>query len=155
LNEDGFEESKSFGNFTWFFAGSAGTNRDDFHKLADQDRKVRDFTSRIPHWIELPGASTPFDAMFMAITSLKFRLPEITKIEKKVLLLFAKVPWRDGRHLSICVDTIVASRSESGKTQAVSFLQVAAALEDGTQVSPNTLSDVGKEDLTGHLEIAS
>jgi hypothetical protein len=152
LDEDGFEKKKPFGDFTWFFAGSAGTNREDFHKLADQDRKVRDFTSRIPHWIELPGASTPFDAMFMAITLLKDRLSEITKIEKKVLLLFAKTPWRDARHLSICVDAIVALGAGPGKT--VSFNKVVAALDDGTQVSPPLLLEVGGEQLNGYLEIA-
>lgn len=100
-------KSGSVENLVWFFAGSAGTTRQEFmSQLEAHERKVIDFFDRIHFDIQLPSVNEPGQAVLTMLSSIrsywkKNQLPK--KISKKVLLAFACTKWSSTRSImTIC-----------------------------------------------------
>jgi hypothetical protein len=114
LSMKGSKSGKVAG-LVWFFAGSAGRNREEFtRRLRKIDRKVTDFFDRIHFHIDLPGADHAGQAIVQALASIKKydqarnRNSSTTRlgiklIEKNALLLLGATPWSSVRQLdTIC-----------------------------------------------------
>jgi hypothetical protein len=114
LSMKGSKSGKVSG-LVWFFAGSAGRNREEFtRRLRKIDRKVDDFFDRIHFHLDLPGADHAGQAIVQALASIhKYDQsrnqaiavvqPKVELIEKNALLLLGATPWSSVRQLdTIC-----------------------------------------------------
>jgi len=106
ISDVGFGEGQGL---YWFFAGSAAGTRDSFvAAFYEKDKKVQDFFDRIQVYIELPGVSTPGEAMLQALVNLGQSKSgkSIIAIEKAVLLAFGSTNWESARQLQTACQLI-------------------------------------------------
>lgn len=94
-------------NLIWFFAGSAGSTRQEFmNQIKTDERKVIDFFDRIHFDMQLPDVEAPGQAILTLMSAIKTywekdRLPK--QISIKVLLAFACTQWTSTRSImTIC-----------------------------------------------------
>ena len=108
-NEDGVLENRQAKNLIWMFAGSAGSNREEFiAKFQEEGNKVRDFFDRVHFDLILPSVDNPGQAILTFLSSL-IRPPHnggyLNKItvSKSVLNLFGRTVWKSAREIkTIC-----------------------------------------------------
>lgn len=136
--------------FTWFMAGSAGRNRDDMAAaLGEQDKKVRDFLSRLDEIIELPGIRSPFEAMLQAASRLKREMRNLREIEKRVLLFFAIGRWKDAREVARVAELV---GTQFRDRQSVSLAMVGSIL--ASEELARALETAAAQALDGFVRIS-
>lgn len=108
-------------NLIWFFAGSAGSTRQEFmNQIKTDERKVIDFFDRIHFDMQLPDVETPGQAILTLMSAIKTywakdKLPK--QISIKVLLAFACTQWTSTRSImTIC--RVAAAAHEDADSDA-------------------------------------